>query len=287
MSDVLEYAQPNDALSDFMLWLYKPVASTEGKLRAASLLFHSFAMHGIGLPARRLVDAIREQFGVLNTVWGVKCIADTLSWEFYFYDYRRSERERSMTRLLEVMKPFAACKVAVDEDRPYFMFSIDIDQQLLTGAREIDEMHMYIGNTGSTISSGICYSLQQHATRLENLYYFFDPRTQLEKIHSKVRCSAYLQDSAVDINQVIWPELRDCHVIIVANKQRNDGIYFSRISVHQLIAFLERLRYPQELRQFIKDNRSRLDHQLYDVGFDYRMEGDQLVVLKSGYYGLF
>jgi hypothetical protein len=33
--------------------------------------------------------------------------------------------------------------------------------------------------------------------------------------------------------------------------------------------------------------RSELDHQLYAVGIDYRLEGNDLVILKSGYYGLF
>ena len=31
----------------------------------------------------------------------------------------------------------------------------------------------------------------------------------------------------------------------------------------------------------------RLDHMLYDVGFDYRMEGGRLNILKSAYYGVF
>ncbi len=38
---------------------------------------------------------------------------------------------------------------------------------------------------------------------------------------------------------------------------------------------------------FLVENRSRLDHLLYDVGIDYRMEGDELKILKSGYYGFF
>jgi hypothetical protein len=37
----------------------------------------------------------------------------------------------------------------------------------------------------------------------------------------------------------------------------------------------------------VEENRTKLDHLLYDVGIDYRMEGDKLVILKSGYYGTF
>jgi len=45
--------------------------------------------------------------------------------------------------------------------------------------------------------------------------------------------------------------------------------------------------YPRELMAFVEQNRSKLDHLLYDAGFDYRMEGKELRILKSGYYGIF
>jgi hypothetical protein len=74
---------------------------------------------------------------------------------------------------------------------------------------------------------------------------------------------------------------------VVANKQGNDAVYFSRINVDQLIFFLKKMRYPMELVSFIEENRSKLDHLLYDVGYDYKMDGKDLVILKSGYYGIF
>ena len=37
----------------------------------------------------------------------------------------------------------------------------------------------------------------------------------------------------------------------------------------------------------VEASRDGLDHLLYDVGIDYRMEGDSLMILKSGYYGTF
>jgi hypothetical protein len=146
---------------------------------------------------------------------------------------------------------------------------------------------MYIGNTGSSVSSGIAYSVKKERTRLENFYYFFDAKRQMKEIVGKASCSAYLAAGQVDMSQILWPELLDCSVIVVANKQRNDSVYFSRINVDQLIFFLERMGYPDEICRFVEVHRSELDHLLYDVGFDYRLEGDELVILKSGYYGTF
>jgi hypothetical protein len=284
----LEITTEQDVFYDYCLWGYQPVAPHAGKLRSVNLLAHSFEVAGINPRAFELIPALRAGIGQSRTVWGVKRRGETLSWEFYFYDYRRRERERSITRVLEILRPFVGCEVRADERRPYFMFSLDIDDALLTGSRQLGEVHMYVGNVGSTVSSGICYELTPGGgSRLENFYFFFDARRQLKEITGKVACSAYLDATRLDLNRILWPELCDCRVIVVANKQHSDGIYFSGIGVDQLLFFLERMRYPAALRAFVEEHRHLLDHLTYDVGIDYRMEGDELVYLKSAYYGVF
>jgi len=283
----LEYSTPEDPFFDFCLWEYRPLTSCDNKLRSSNLLFHSFDFTGLDERASDLIQAIREGFGVSHTVWGLKKIGDAIRWEFYFYDYRRVERERSITKLLQVLQPYVRCPVEVNEKLHYFMFSIDIDDALASGKRDLDEIHMYIGNPGSTVSSGICYSLKRSGTRLENYYFFFDAVKQQKDIVIKAMTSAYLDVTVVGLDQIFWPEMRNCEVIVVANKQGNDAVYFSRINVDQLIFFMRRLGYPKELLSFVEENRSRLDHLLFDVGYDYRMEGKELVILKSGYYGVF
>jgi hypothetical protein len=47
------------------------------------------------------------------------------------------------------------------------------------------------------------------------------------------------------------------------------------------------MHYRADLIAFLEENRSKLDHLEFDVGFDYRMEEDKLMILKSGYYGTF
>lgn len=283
----LEYADADETFYDFCLWEYAPIRPHVGKLRPSSILLHSFDSTGMDERVFGFVDAIRSGFGASNTVWGIKKRGDRIVWELYFYDYRLTERERSVAKFLEIIRPFAACNVTVDENLPYFMFSIDVDERLVTGSRDLDEIHAYLGNAGSTVSSGIAYSMKREGTRLENLYYFFDAEQQMEQIVRKASCSAHLGGGSIDLDLVLWPELCDCSVIVVANKQGNDSVYFSRIDVDQLILFLERLDYPEELRGFVETHRDQLDHLLYDVGFDYRMEGGDLVILKSGYYGTF
>jgi hypothetical protein len=124
-------------------------------------------------------------FGVHHTVWGIKNLGGEISWEFYFYDYRRRERERSITRLLDMIRPFTHCGIEANENLHYFMFSIDITNDLVSGGADLDEIHLYIGNPGSTVSSGICYSLKETGARLENFYFFFDAKKQIDEIVSK------------------------------------------------------------------------------------------------------
>ena len=67
----------------------------------------------------------------------------------------------------------------------------------------------------------------------------------------------------------------------------DNTVYFSGVNVDQLLVFLNRLAYPAEIIRFVQENRGKLDHLLYDVGFDYVARGAGLEFVKSGYYGVF
>lgn len=287
VADRFEYATANDPYRNYCLWQYSPVAPAEDKFRAVNLLYHAFDIAGIDERAFDLVEAIRDSIGMFRTVWGTKLIDGRLAWEFYFYDYERRDREVSISKVAEAIAPFAPCPVRVNENLNYFMFSIDIDSDLVTGRRALDVVHMYVGNPGSSVSSGICYALTAEDTTLENLYYFFDAETMLEAAADKIGDSAYLEETRMPMERLLWPELCDCHTICVANKQHNDTVYFAGVNVDQLLFFFERVGYPSEIVDFVRANRDNLDHLLYDVGFDYRTRGDEVEIIKSGYYGIF
>jgi len=282
-----EYATAHDPSLNYCLWEYSPAAPAEDKFRSINLLLQSFDHAGIDGRAFEIVEAIREEIGAFRTVFGIKLLGNRLAWEFYFYDYARRRREVSITRVLSAVRPFLACDVPVNENLPYFMFSLDLDAELASGRRPLQVVHMYIGNPGSTVSSGIAYAVRAEGTRLENFYFFFDGHSQLDEAAAKICSSAHFDDTRRTVDEVLVPELRDCRTICVANKQTHDCVYFSGVDVDQLLVFLKRLGYPWPILAFVQDNRANLDHLLFDVGFDYRMEGGAPTVLKSGYYGVF
>jgi len=286
---VTEYTTPQDPSLDFCLWPYDPPADGSHKLRSLTLLMHTFELCGVAGPGREVVDALRRGIGPFTTVWGVKWIDGRLGWEFYFYDYRRLQRERSMTRVLEVLRPLIPSRVTPNEGYPYFMFSLDFTEATLTGRAGFDVAHMYIGNPGSQVSSGISYTVgaNPEANVLENFYFFFDAARQFKEVVGKAACSAYLEQTAFPMDKVLWPELRNCQTLVVANKRYNDAVYFSRIDVDQLAVFFARVGYPKSLLELARGDRARLDHMLYDVGIDYRVEAGAVRILKSGFYGVF
>jgi hypothetical protein len=285
--DRFEYATGDDRYFNYCLWPYRPVAPTDDKFRGINVLYQSFAFAGIDERAYDFVERIRDALGAFQTVFGIKQIDGRMGWEFYFYDYLRKDRRVSISRVIEAISPFARCDIRPNESLPYFMFSIDVDSALVSGRRGLDVVHMYVGNVGSRVSSGIAYALRPQTTTLENFYFFFDARTQMLEAADKICCSAFVDVSKIHIDRILWPELRDCRTICVANKQHNDCVYFSEINVEQLLFFLRALAYPKEIIAFFEANRSSLDHLLYDVGLDYRVEGSEVRILKSGYYNVF
>lgn len=284
----LERCAEGDEFLNYCLWPYAPLAPVAGKFSTAVPLFHTFQLAGLNDRAAELVARIRGAIGAHRTVWGVKLLGDgQLAWEFYFYDYRRCERERSASRVLEAIRPLVRCDVPINEGLPYFMFSLEVTGALLRGETELELVNLYLGNVGSAVSSGVSYAQTRHGRRLENFYFFFRPAEHLDEIIGKVRCSAHIDPPDLDLAEIIWPELIECDTVCFANKQHHDCIYFSGIGLEQLLFFFQRLRYPEPLVAWVQEHAHLLDHLRWDVGYDFTRGPEGLRVIKSGYYGTF
>lgn len=283
----LKFTEPGDGYFDYCLWPYKPRKPVQGKLKASNLLYHSFELANLLPEASILLDALSRDFGDCKTVWGIKCRENTIEWEFYFYDYRRTERKVPAARLLSTISGNRRAPLFVNESIPYFMLSVDIGADLLRGLKEVDACHIYIGNPGSALSSGISYLVNSHDMRMKNLYCFFDPKTDLASVVQKITSSVHFLETQHNVQELLRPELVDCRTICVANKSSCDTVYFSGISIHQLIFALVWLKFPEELRVFIERYAEQLDHLTFDVGLDYTTKDGEIEVLNTGYYANF
>ena len=289
LADLFEFATDSDPSRNYFLWDYPRPAPAEDKFRALNILLCSFDLVDALPRGYGIVDAIREDIGAFATVFGVKWDGMALAWEFYFYDYRRRNRSVSMTRVLDAIAPYHAARSAPPEYLPYFMFSVDIDPTPcgVTGVRPLEAIHAYIGNPGSTVSSGISYGVRPEGIVLENFYFFFDAVAQRKEAADEIRSSPFFDETRDSIDVVLLPSLVSCLTICVANKTTHDCVYFSGVSVDQLHGFLLEMEYPQSLVDFVGDNRNNFRHLLFDVGFDYRFDNGMMRRIKSGFYGVF
>jgi len=232
-------------------------------------------------------DALIAANGPFRTVWGVKHANGKLSWEFYFYDYARLSRRFDMaafagaTRgIIPVTAPFGA------DQTPYFMYSVELTAEHVNGAAAIDQIDIYIGNPGSTVSSGICYGVSARGTELRNFYFFFNARDHREDIRAKIAAGAFIPAPDLKMDNFLWPEMT-AQTIVVANKRHGDALYFSRIPVAQLAHFQKTLDFPDPLQSYLAENQHRFAHLLFDVGYDWIAEPDGgMRYVKGSYYGL-
>lgn len=282
-----QFSRPSDQSLDFCLWPYRPPkTATDDALRTSALLYKSFEAADLGPEMGALTDAIRNAWGRFATVWGMKWGATGPSWEFYFYDYERADRKHGITDFLAATKGHLDCALTPDDALPYFMFSVEIEPRHLTGA-PLEQIDIYMGNPGSTVSSGICYGLTDAGYEMRNFYFFFNALREAPQIRDKLTESVHLPVTKVNLDDLLWPDMAGVETIVIANKQNRDGLYFSRIRAAQLAHFLTKLNFPQELQDFLAEHHDALDHHLYDVGWDFTcLPTGQVIPTKGSFYGL-
>ncbi len=282
----IERVGANTRHADFCLWDYPPPRPAQGKLASANLLWRAIEASGEGDALVAACETLRSGLGPGMTVYGVKSSRGRLAFEFYFYDYARLERKVSVSRVIDILQPAVTHDLKRLEGRPYFMFSLDLDEAIVTRQRPLEIVNLYIGNPGSSVSSGICYEVGAAGARLANFYFFFNAKTQMQEVRGKAACSAHHDLRGAVLEPLFRKPWLDCEVAVVANKQRNDGLYFSRVGTPALIDFLETQAWPEALTAFVRDNSADLDHLLWDLGVDYVVEDSKAQIVKTAFYGL-
>ncbi|MBL8809372.1 MAG: hypothetical protein JNM43_04265 [Planctomycetaceae bacterium] len=286
MTNPMERMQAGDPYLNYCLWPYAPVCSGIGKLRPSALLHHAVQSMLHCDWVRQTLARIQAGLGCFRSVYGIKRIGSKWALEIYLYDYARQQRTVSV-EALEFATGGWLRFPSVDPRTPYFMFSFDLNDDAEKLRGQLDCVHVYIGNPGSDVSSGISYEYSRRGRQLENFYFFFDGQRHQREIVDKIECSVFSEAWNPILDELYRPELRDCQTVCLANKRTCDTVYFSGVTVHQLLFFLQWQSYPSDHIDFVIQHISELDHLRYDVGVDYRVKAGQVEFIKSGYYGVF
>jgi len=288
MEDLIYGKMPDDAkYKNYCAWDYEPLCDGTGKLRPSALMYFAIASESSREFLYEAIAEIQKAHGLFESVYGIKRVDNRWQIEIYIYDYDRTSRRRSWTSLFRGQNGLLSSSLNVRESIPYFMFSFDLDRQVQLDRGRVDTAHLYIGNPGSVVSSGIAYRQDASGLMLENFYFFFDAIQEKDKIVDKMTESVYWDVQGDQLEHLLLPQLSNCDTICLANKPACDTLYFSGIDIHQLITFCSWQMYPQRFTDFLIANTFQLNHLKYDVGVDYRWKSGQLEFLKSGIYGCF
>lgn len=288
---VAERATVDDPALDFCLWSYTPPQppGSADSLRSINLLLDSAECAGVGAEMRQLCQVLRAAIGDWQTVWGVKWADDQLSWELYFYDYARTQRRCAVADVVAALSEQFDCQLRVDERIHYFMFSVDIDVELLRRQRPLTSCNLYLGNVanhGAMISSGLSYHYQDGVAELRNLYYFFAAREGLDDVCEKLALSVHNPSDQLPLAQLLPSPLLGCRTLVVAHKSQSDALYFSGIAASALDYAVRRAALPAPLVAAFKSDMHRYQHLLFDIGVDYRTVDGKVEWSKFSYYGV-
>lgn len=265
-----------------------PKTKRADKLYSCELLFASLGSGWKKKLFADLVKRLQSAIGRNSTVWGIKHRQGLLSWELYFYNDDRNNLEINIDKIAHALKPLFKINVDIKsaEAVPYFMFSFCIDDMILK-TRDVDGLNIYMGTRGRACE-GFSYLVRGKLFTIRNQYAFYDPKHEHKELISKISKSPFINIvSKKSLKKILMPRLIKCHTVCVAHKSSMDGIYFSQVGLGQFLYFLKHFDFPSPIIAFIEKNKTKLNHMLYDVAFDYRMSGDEMIFGKQSYYGVF
>jgi hypothetical protein len=276
---------PSDRFYDYCLQPYAPLADPRGKLRGESLLWNSLAAAGVPERLDRVFHAVQRAAGRDMTVFGVKWFDHRLSWELYFYDPEHEDPRVHAAGLREGLAGELEIVPAVAATVESFMVSFDLDHESLAAGR-VEEINIYLPFFEG--QGGHSYAVRADHCELRNIYRFHHPKREIEAIVHQIRRSMYVDFMRVGLAEILLPELFECAKICVAKKRFADAVYYSGITVDQLLWFLRRFSYPVTVTEFVTAHRDDFRHLLFDVGIDYCSGPDgRLQYPKTGYYSTF
>jgi len=285
LADARLRAGPDDRYFDYCLEPYPPRRPLKASSRRAeAFLWASLEHAGLRERMKPPLEAVRASVGRDLTVWGVKLDRGRLWWELYFYDPRNELPASKVEALRETLAPWVRLTPRLS-GQSYMMVSFDIDGPTLDRGT-VDQVDLYL--TGSPEHAGRSYAaVGDPATfELRNTYRFLDPKREIDVLLPLLEASVFadLKDEK-RLAQALLPRFFPCKRICVAKKRNRDSIYFSGIAVDQLADFLERFDYPAPLRKLATEHEAAFEHLSFDIGIDYRQEGEALVYPKSSFYG--
>lgn len=270
--------QGTSKFRDYILMPYEPATSPEGRLRQESVYRWALREQGILDRVWPAIEALRAHLGPDQIVWGAKWGPSGFTSELYFYNnaFNPAGHPMQVSTLSRVLQPWLAIDTEMDESLPYFMCSIDLDGPTLDS--DSVGWHVYLGSGDQRRKQcGFSHLVHGPHHRLENHYWFYDPRTELDEVRARMNGSPRVL--ATPEAEVLPPYLHDCHTICWAVKPHHDGLYTSRLDTRTIQRFFA-THGPSALAELLAAHQDDLAHLRWDLGYDIRLDDDRNTVVE-------
>ena len=105
-NDSPELTTEKDKFYDYRLMEYRPLINFSDKLRSINLLFNSFKYANCKNEFFNYVRLLQNYFGIKRTIWGIKKVNNTITWEFYFCNLNRNQKKIHVSNVLDLSKSY-------------------------------------------------------------------------------------------------------------------------------------------------------------------------------------
>lgn len=281
MPDVL---RSGETLRDSLFHEYVPRAPTVGKWRPHALLEESTRSEAVGEHVRDLSMAFRSRFGADRTVWRVVSARDgDLSWEFNWFR-PILDPPASLEIIDECLTMSAFKTISWPDVHPFTGVTLVIrsDQP---GPRYHADLQLLWGEASGAAAQVVRVVPHNGAKEIVEILHPYESPVSIEDLG---RTAAGSFNAGADCLHLFdgWKVFEGASAAAVGYGMRDDTLYLVGIDYDAFLSFLDQTDFDASLRSRFRSNQGNLDHLAYDVSMSYVVQGSNLMVTRSSFYGV-
>ena len=271
----LQYQKNNDKFIDFAGIPYKPLCDIKDMLKSSNIFINSITNSEHDSKLKSLFSDLKDE---TNVVWQIKNINGDIEWEIYFYKKPNDTFEyyKKIVNKYFILPD-------VDEQNMFNQnswpacWSFDVPKK----SKVIDTIDFYGGDIApnqSKCSYVLSYIDGEYTHK--NSYVLYRPHMDKDL--------DFMKDKFLIPEFMEWyknTEQDGKYSMYYSQKPKCESVYYGNLSVDLLLFFLEKFNYPKNQINFIKKYGKKLSHLEHGIAIDYKKEGNEFKVVKTGYYG--
>jgi hypothetical protein len=260
---------------------YLPRAPIEGKLRSVALLDASLHLDGAPAPVRHVFEVASEVLGAGEAVWRVRSGRDgSTSWELYLWDHARRAPIEALGLLLGELRLHVVPGLDLEAIASLGPLCCSIDLPGALDEAELRAVNVYVRLERATVSY---FRVDASGALLQGVQTRFEGEAGWAAFNETLARMPHLAGLA-GVSAVVPEQLRGAPWVYLTQTPRHVGVYLAGLDLGAFEWFLEHVAFASGLVGFVRDERARLDHLRFDVGYGVRAVDGGVELGSAGVY---